>query len=88
MPSVGGFDDLRAMAPRRIWNGVAARVLSGDKCSLGIVELDPDAVVPSHHHEHGVVAGPDGAVVFDAFAPVRADWAALAEEDPRKPRWP
>jgi quercetin dioxygenase-like cupin family protein len=121
---VSGFDDLREMAPRRIWNGVAARVLSGDKCSLGIVELDPDAVVPSHHHEqeqlgmvlsgrvrftiggetrelgpgetwtipsnvpHEVVAGPDGAVVFDAFAPVRADWEALTEEDPREPRWP
>jgi unsaturated pyranuronate lyase len=124
MALVGGFDDLRKMAPRRIWNGVAARVLSGDKCSLGIVELDPNAVVPSHHHEHEqlgmvlsgrvrftigdetrelgagetwtipsnvpheVVAGPDGAVVFDAFAPVRADWAALAAEDVRNPRWP
>ena len=124
MPSVGGFDDVREMAPRRIWNGVAARVLSGDKCSLGIVELDPGAVAREHSHEqeqlgmvlsgtmtfrigdetrelgpgetwtipsnvqHEVVAGPDGAVVFDAFAPVRADWAALAEEEPREPRWP
>lgn len=124
MRAVDGFDDLRAMPPVRIWNGVAARVLNGARCSLGIVELDPGAVVPSHHHDneqlgmvlsghvrftigdetrdlgpgetwsipsnvhHEVVAGPEGAVVFDAFAPARADWAALSEEEPRAPRWP
>jgi quercetin dioxygenase-like cupin family protein len=121
---VGGFDDLRDLEPRRIWDGVAARVLSGERCSLGIVELDPGAVVPEHHHDHEqlgmvlsgrvrfrigdetrdlgpggtwtipsnvpheVTAGPEGAVVFDAFAPVRADWAGLAAEEPRPPRWP
>ena len=37
---------------------------------------------------HDAVAGPDGAVVVDIFAPVRADWTALPRSAPRAPRWP
>jgi quercetin dioxygenase-like cupin family protein len=37
---------------------------------------------------HDAVAGPDGAVVIDIFAPVRADWDALPRSAPRAPRWP
>jgi quercetin dioxygenase-like cupin family protein len=36
---------------------------------------------------HSVVTGPDGAVVIDVFAPIRADWEALPKLD-REPRWP
>lgn len=36
---------------------------------------------------HGVVAGPDGAVVIDVFAPARDDWA-FPLLDPRTPVWP
>jgi unsaturated pyranuronate lyase len=37
---------------------------------------------------HDAVAGPDGAVVVDIFAPVRADWDALPHSASRPPRWP
>jgi unsaturated pyranuronate lyase len=37
---------------------------------------------------HSAVAGPDGAVVVDIFAPVRADWDSLPRSTPRIPRWP
>lgn len=37
---------------------------------------------------HDAVAGPDGAIVVDIFAPVRADWASLPRSRPRTPRWP
>jgi quercetin dioxygenase-like cupin family protein len=50
--SVGGFDDLRDLPLRQIWDGVAARVASGERLSLGVVELDPGAIVPEHRHEH------------------------------------
>jgi quercetin dioxygenase-like cupin family protein len=40
------------------------------------------------HTPHQVEAGPDGAVVIEAFAPRRADWEALEREEPRPPRWP
>lgn len=37
---------------------------------------------------HDAVASPDGAIVVDIFAPVRADWASLPRSRPRTPRWP
>ena len=37
---------------------------------------------------HTAQAGPDGAVVVDTFAPIRADWAALDVVAPTTPRWP
>jgi quercetin dioxygenase-like cupin family protein len=37
---------------------------------------------------HEVTAGPEGAVVIDVFAPVRADWEELEKSEPRRPRWP
>jgi quercetin dioxygenase-like cupin family protein len=47
-----GFDDVRGMAPRQIWDGVAGRVVHGERITLGVVELDPSCVVPEHSHEH------------------------------------
>ena len=37
---------------------------------------------------HDAVAGPDGAVVIDIFAPARTDWGALPASSPRPPVWP
>ncbi|MCP2357027.1 quercetin dioxygenase-like cupin family protein [Nonomuraea thailandensis] len=37
---------------------------------------------------HEVQAGPEGAVVVEAFAPARDDWAGLEQAAPAPPRWP
>ena len=37
---------------------------------------------------HSVTAGPDGAVAFEIFAPIRDDWHRIEREPPRPPRWP
>jgi quercetin dioxygenase-like cupin family protein len=37
---------------------------------------------------HSVEAGPNGAVAFEIFSPVREDWRGLASDAPRAPRWP
>ncbi len=37
---------------------------------------------------HEAVAGPDGAVVIDVFAPIRDDWRGLESLEPRSPLWP
>jgi quercetin dioxygenase-like cupin family protein len=115
---LGGFDVLK------VWDGVTARAVEGERLSLAVVELEPSCVVPEHSHEneqlgivlsgavtfrigsearelcpggtwsippnvpHEVHAGPDGAVVIDVFAPVRADWRELDTLDPRPPVWP
>ncbi|MGH2851602.1 MAG: cupin domain-containing protein [Solirubrobacteraceae bacterium] len=40
------------------------------------------------HAPHSGRAGPDGAVVVDAFSPPREDWRELAELDLQPPIWP
>jgi unsaturated pyranuronate lyase len=47
---VGDLEDVRAIAPQGIWDGVVARVVQGEQLTLAILELDPDAVVPQHRH--------------------------------------
>ena len=37
---------------------------------------------------HEAHAGPEGAVVIDVFAPIRADWDALPVAEPTAPVWP
>jgi quercetin dioxygenase-like cupin family protein len=121
---VGTLDDLAAMSPLEVWNGVIARTVEGERVSLAVVELEPNSVVPEHSHEneqlgmvlsgsvtfrvgsesrelspggtwripsntpHEVHTGPEGAVVIDVFAPVRADWRQLVVLDPQPPVWP
>ncbi|HKP18820.1 MAG TPA: cupin domain-containing protein [Gaiellaceae bacterium] len=37
---------------------------------------------------HDVVAGPEGAVAIEVFAPARADWSALERGAASPPSWP
>jgi quercetin dioxygenase-like cupin family protein len=37
---------------------------------------------------HSVVAGAEGAVAFEVFAPTREDWHGLAQGPSRPTRWP
>ncbi len=40
------------------------------------------------HVPHSVVAGPDGAVLVESFAPGRDDWEGRERLAPQPPRWP
>ena len=44
------FGDLPALEPLRIRDGVAARVVEGERATLAVIELDPESVVPEHAH--------------------------------------
>lgn len=46
------FDDLEALAPIAIWEGVVARAVESERVTLSVVELDAGAVVPEHTHEN------------------------------------
>ena len=37
---------------------------------------------------HSVVAGPEGAVLVEVFAPARHDWGAIPKGEPGPGRWP
>lgn len=49
---MGAFEETSKVQPQRIWEGVAGRVVHGERLTLGLVELDPDSVVPEHSHEN------------------------------------
>ena len=40
------------MTPQQIWEGVLGRSVHGERITLGVIELDPDSVVPEHSHEN------------------------------------
>jgi quercetin dioxygenase-like cupin family protein len=118
------YSHLGEIAPHRIWSGVVARLVPGERVSFAVVELEPNTVVPEHAHEneqvgvlaagmlrfriggeeravepggtwsipphvpHDVVAGPEGAVAVEVFAPARGDWEALERGEASAPSWP
>ena len=121
---MSAFDELAAIAPVEIWERILARSVHGDRLTLAVVELEPDAHAREHSHDHEqlglvlqgsiefrigderrtlgpgatyviasnvpheAIAGPDGAVVIDIFAPVREEWRSLEPRPPAEPRWP
>ena len=57
--------DLKSIAPKPIWDGIAARIVQGERISLAVVELEPNGVVPEHQHPNeqlGIVL--EGSVTF------------------------
>ena len=44
------FDQLAAMPAVRIWEGIRAREVTGQRVTLAVIELAPGSVVPEHHH--------------------------------------
>ncbi|MGH3030636.1 MAG: cupin domain-containing protein [Gaiellaceae bacterium] len=40
------------MSPQQIWDGVLGRSVHGERITLGVIELDPDSLVPEHSHEN------------------------------------
>ena len=49
---MSGFDDIRSIVPRRIWDGITARGVHGERLTLAVVELEPGAVAELHSHDH------------------------------------
>jgi quercetin dioxygenase-like cupin family protein len=49
---VSAFANLSVLDLQKIWDGVHARVIHGDRITLGIVELDAGSHVPEHRHEN------------------------------------
>jgi quercetin dioxygenase-like cupin family protein len=49
---VSAFSDAGDLEVIPIWDGVRARAVAGAEATLALIELDPNAVVPEHHHVH------------------------------------
>jgi quercetin dioxygenase-like cupin family protein len=62
---MANLQDLQAIEPRSIWEGVRARVVGGENVDLAVLELEAGAVVPEHAHANeqlGIVI--TGSVTF------------------------
>ncbi len=49
MSAFGGIGELDHL---RIWGGVTAQAIEGDRTTLAVVDLEPGATVPEHHHDN------------------------------------
>jgi quercetin dioxygenase-like cupin family protein len=47
---LGVFEHLDRIGPQAVWDGVAARAVNGERMTMAVIELEPDAVVPEHRH--------------------------------------
>jgi quercetin dioxygenase-like cupin family protein len=47
---MSAFGELASIGAIGIWDGVLARTVDGELCSIAIVELDPESVVAEHRH--------------------------------------
>jgi quercetin dioxygenase-like cupin family protein len=49
MTAFGGIDRLDHL---RIWDGLTAQAVEGDRMTLAVIDLEPGAAVPEHHHDN------------------------------------
>jgi quercetin dioxygenase-like cupin family protein len=49
---MSNLQNISDVPPTPIWDGVVARAIHGDRLTLAVVELAPDAVVPEHRHDN------------------------------------
>jgi quercetin dioxygenase-like cupin family protein len=49
MSAFGGIESLEHI---RIWEGVTVQAVEGDRTTLAVVDLEPGAGVPEHHHDN------------------------------------
>jgi quercetin dioxygenase-like cupin family protein len=46
------YHTVSELTPAKIWDGVLARPLNGERVTIGFVDLDPNVLVPEHRHEN------------------------------------
>jgi quercetin dioxygenase-like cupin family protein len=49
---VSAFGGIDRHEHLRIWDGVSAQAIEGDRTTLAIVDLEPNSTVPEHHHDN------------------------------------
>jgi quercetin dioxygenase-like cupin family protein len=62
------YAKLSELQPLAIWPGVLARAVNGDRMTIAVVDLEPNADVAEHHHENeqlGVVLKGDITFTID-----------------------
>jgi quercetin dioxygenase-like cupin family protein len=47
---VSHFDALGDLSPQQLFDGFLARTVHGERITMAVVEIDPGAGLPEHHH--------------------------------------
>jgi quercetin dioxygenase-like cupin family protein len=47
---MNAFDGIDGLAHLRIWDGVTAQAVEGERTTLAVVDLEPGSTVPEHRH--------------------------------------
>ena len=47
---MSAFDDLSDIGPQQLFAGYLARAVHGDGLTFAVVEIEPGAALPEHHH--------------------------------------
>ena len=46
------FDGIGRLEHLRVWDGVTAQAVEGERTTLAVVDLEPRSTVPEHRHEN------------------------------------
>ena len=49
---MGALEDLASLPPHQLFDGIVARAVHGERLTLGVLELDPGALVAEHSHDN------------------------------------
>jgi quercetin dioxygenase-like cupin family protein len=50
--SMKTFDSLRNIRTTAVSKGITARAVEGERMTMAVIDLDPNAMLPEHHHEN------------------------------------
>jgi quercetin dioxygenase-like cupin family protein len=46
------FGSISGIEHLRIWDGITAQAIEGDRTTLAVIALEPNSTVPEHHHDN------------------------------------
>ena len=49
---MSAFDGIGRLEHLRVWDGVTAQAVEGERTTLAVVDLEPGSTVPEHRHEN------------------------------------
>jgi quercetin dioxygenase-like cupin family protein len=49
---MSAFGSIEGIEHLRIWDGITAQAIEGDRTTLAVIDLEPGSAVPEHHHDN------------------------------------
>lgn len=49
---MSAFEKLSGLRPYQLRDGITARAVNGDRLTMAVIDLEPNAISPEHHHDN------------------------------------